>query len=108
MKFLVIIEAVPGVLMPPEQGLALVKECHAWARRQRESGRVEAQYALADHAGGLMGAFGIADYESAEQMAEALATYPAASICTFKAYPLVALEVAEKLVDGALAQLAKK
>jgi len=107
MKFLVIMEAVPGVPMPPEQALPLIKECYAWARRMRESGRVEAQYALADHAGGLMGGFGIGDYESAEQMAEALATYPAAGIVTMKAYPLVAMEVVEKMIEGALAQLPK-
>ena len=109
MKFLVIVEGVPGgPPMPPEQFLPLAKENFAWARRGRELGGVEAQYCLADHAGGLMGGVAIVNVESAEQLAERLATFPAAGLSTFKVYPLVAPEVAEKLVEGALAQLAKK
>jgi hypothetical protein len=109
MRFLILIEGVPGgPPMPPEQSLVLSKEAWAWARRMRESGRVEAQYALADHAGGMMGGLGIVNYESAEQMAEDLATFPGAGISTFKVYPLVAPEVAEKLIEAWEAQLAKK
>ena len=108
MKFLVIIEAVPPMLMPPEQALALCKEDMAWLRRARESGRAEVQYCFADHAGGLMGGCGICNYESAEQLAEELATCPAAGVSTFKVYPLVAPEVVEKMIEAWEAQLAKK
>jgi hypothetical protein len=108
MKFLVLIEGIPGVPMPPEQGLALGKANMAWIKRVKETGRVEAAYLLADHAGGFEGGFGIINYESAEQMAEDLATCPVAGLSTFKVYPLVAPEVTEKLIDAALAQLAKK
>lgn len=109
MKFLVLIEGVPGgPPVPPEQMLPLIKETWAWARRMRESRKVEAQYALADHAGGLTGGFGIVNYESAEQMSEDLAAFPMAGLATFKVYPLAAPEVVEKLIEAATAQLAKK
>jgi hypothetical protein len=109
MKFLVIIEAVPGgPSEPPEQTLPRIKECWAWARRMLESGKADVGYALADHAGGLLGGAGIMNVKSLEELAEALATYPAAGLVTFKVYPLVAPEVTEKIIEGALAQLAKK
>ena len=108
MKFLIMAEGVPGVpMLPPEQALALSKETWAWARRMKESGRSEVQYALADHAGGLTGGFCVHNVESAEQLAEVLATCPMAGLATFKIHPLVAPEVAEKLVEGALASLSK-
>jgi muconolactone delta-isomerase len=108
MKFLVIVEAVPGgPLMPPEQSLALAKAQWDWSRKTQETGMVEVVYGLADHAGGLMGGFAIVNYESAEQLAEALATMPAAGLATVKMYPLVAPEVTEKIIEGALAQLPK-
>jgi muconolactone delta-isomerase len=109
MKFLILIEGVPGgPPMPPEQFLAFSKENMAWARRMKESGRSEVQYALADHAGGLMGGFCVHNVDSAEQLAEDLATLPAAGLSTVKVYPLVAVEVTEKLIKGWEAQLAKK
>jgi len=98
MKFLVMIEGVPGVPMPPEQFLPLAKANFAWSKRMRDTGRAEVQYLLADHAGGIMGGFGIVNYESAEQLAEDLAIFPASGLATFKVYPLVAPEVGEKLV----------
>lgn len=109
MRFLILIEGVPGgPPMPPEQFLPFAKEVAAWARRMRESRRSEVQYALADHAGGFMGGFCIHNVDSAEQLAEDLATCPAAGLSTIKVYPLVAMEVVEKLIEAALAQLAKK
>ena len=41
----------------------------------KESGRSEIQYAMADHAGGLMGGFFIHNVESAEQLAEAISEW---------------------------------
>jgi hypothetical protein len=108
MKFLVLVEAVPGMPIPPEEALAVSKAQWAWAKRIRESGRSEAQYALADHAGGILGGFGITNCESLEQLAEDLATMPAAGLSTVRVYPLVAPEVTEKMIEGALAQLPKK
>jgi hypothetical protein len=109
MRFLVLIEGVPGgPLMPREQTLSLIKECWAWARRQKELGKAEVQYALADHAGGLEGGVGIAKVESLEELAEVLATYPAVGLVTFKVYPLVAVEVTEKIIEAAMAQLPKR
>jgi hypothetical protein len=46
--------------------------------------------------------------DSLEELAENLASVPGAGIVTFKVYPLVSQETAEKLVDGALAALPKK
>ena len=63
---------------------------------------------MADHGGGLMGGFGIGNYESAEQLAKDLATFPAAGLCTMKVYPLVGFEVLEKFVDAQLQALPKK
>lgn len=109
MKFLVIIEGVPTQpTMPPEQMLSLTKEMWAWAKRLRDSGKADVTYALADHAGGLMGGCGIMNVNSLEELAENLGTFPGAGLSTFKVYPLVAPEVAEKLVEGALAALPKK
>ena len=109
MKFLVLIEGVPGGPPgPPEQMLQLNKEMWAWARRMQESGRTELQYALADHAGGLMGGFCVHNVESAEQLAQDLASFPGAGLATMKVYPLVAPEVAEKLIEAGLAALPKK
>lgn len=109
MKFLVMIEGVPGQpTRPPEQTLAQTKEIWAWSRRMRESGKADVTYALAGHAGGLMGGFGIMNVNSLEELAENLGTCPAAGIATFKVYPLVSQEIAEKLVEGALAALSKK
>ena len=99
MKFLVILEGVPGVALPPEQFIPLAKANNEWTKRMKASGRTEVAYLLADHAGGLQGGFGIVNYDSAEQLAEDLATFPAAGLCTFKVYPLVAPEVGEKLVS---------
>ena len=104
-----IMEGVPGVpMLPPEQALALAKESWAWARRMKESGRAEVYYALADHAGGLTGGFCVHNVESAEQLAEDLATFPMAGLCIMKVYPLVTPEVAEKIIEGVLAALPKK
>ncbi len=109
MKFLVIIEGVrDGPLMPLEQTLSLIKEGWAWARRMLESGKAEVGYALADHAGGLLGGVGIMNAKSQEELAEALATHPTAGLVTFKVYPLVAVEVTEKIIEAVMAQLPKK
>ncbi|MBA7656696.1 hypothetical protein ES703_64623 [subsurface metagenome] len=109
MKFLVIIEGVPGQpTMPPEQMLTLTKEMWAWSKRLTELRKTDVAYALADHAGGLMGGCGIMNANSLEELAENLGTFPVPGMVTFKVYPLVAPEVAEKLVEGALAALPKK
>lgn len=109
MKFLVIIEGVPGPpTRSPAETLANTKEVWAWSRRMKESGKADVTYGLADHVGGLMGGFGIMNVASLEELAENLATCPAAGIATFKVYPLVSQEIAEKLVEGALATLSKK
>jgi hypothetical protein len=108
MKFLVMIEGVPGgAPMPPEQFLILAKANLAWCRRMINSGRCDVTYFLADHAGGLMGGFGVINYDSAEQLAEDLGTFPGSGLSTFKVYPLVGIETAEKLV-GTLAAMYKK
>ena len=108
MKFLVVIEGVPGQpTMPPEQSLGLTKECWAWSRRMLETKKADVTYGLADHAGGLMGGCGIMNVESLEELAENLATFPMSGIATMKVYPLVSQETAEKLVDAALAMLPK-
>lgn len=62
MKFLILIEGVP--VGPLEQMLTLTKEIWGWARRMRESGKAEAQYVLADRAGGLPGGVGIVNVGS--------------------------------------------
>jgi muconolactone delta-isomerase len=108
MKFLVIIEGVPPTVLPPEQMLPLTKEMWAWSRRLVEAGKADVHYALADHAGGLNGGFGIMNVKSLEELAENLGTFPGVGLVTMKVYPLVAVEVAEKLIEGAQAQLAKK
>ena len=107
MKFLVMIEGTPGVPLPPEQFLPLAKANYAWVRRLRDSGRCEVDYLMADHAGGLMGGFGIVNYDSAEQLAEDLGTFPASGLSTYKVYPLVGIEVGEKLI-GTLEAMYKK
>jgi len=105
MRFLVIIEGVPGgPPVPPEQMLPLIKANFAWAKRLKESGRTEVQYGLADHAGGLMGGFCVHNVESAEQLAEDLATFPMAGQATFKVYPLVTMEASEKIIEGLLSR----
>ena len=109
MKFLVIIEGVPGPpTRPPAETLAHTKEVWAWSKRMKESGKADVSYGLVGHAGGLMGGMGIMNVASLEELAENLGTCPAAGIATFKVYPLVSQEVAEKLVEGALASLSKK
>lgn len=108
MKFLVLIEAAPPVLMPPEQILPLTKATWAWSRRMLETKKADVTYALADHAGGFTGGFGIMNVESLEELAENLASFPGAGIATFKVYPLIALETVEKMVEAALAALPKK
>ena len=101
MRFLVIIEGVPGgPPVPPEQMLPLIKANFAWAKRMKASGRSEVQYGLADHAGGIMGGFCVHNVESAEQLAEDLATFPMAGQATFKVYPLVTMEASEKIIEG--------
>lgn len=109
MKFLILIEGVPGgQLMPPEQFGLLSKAMFSWTKRMKDSGRSEVQYGLADHAGSMMGGICIHNAESAEQLAEDLATFPAASLSTFKVYPLVSMEASQKIIEGMLAQLQKK
>ena len=109
MKFLIVMEGVPGQpTLPPEQMLSLTKEMWAWSRRLVESKKADVAYGLADHAGGLMGGMGIMNVNSLEELAENLGTFPAPGMVTYKVYPLVAPEVAEKLVDGALAAVHKK
>ena len=94
--------------MPPEQFLALSKANYEWAKRLRDAGRVEVSYALADHAGGFMGGFGVINYDSAEQLAEDLATMPVAGLSTIKVHPLVGLEVVERFIEAGLQGLPKK
>lgn len=90
MKFLVIIEAIPGQpTLPPEQTLALTKEGWAWSRRLLEAGKADCTYALADHAGGLCGGFGIMNVDSLEELAENLGTFPMAGMTNMQVYPLV-------------------
>ena len=108
MKFLLLIEGVPGGPLPPEQLLSLAKAQWAWSRRQRETRKVEVIYGLAEHAGGLMGGIIVCNYESADELAEALATMPAAYAATVKAYPLVAHEVTERLIKAELRALRSK
>ncbi len=109
MRFLMLIEGVPGgPPMPPEQWFPIMKETFAWTKRMNESGRSEIAYAFADHAGGLMGGFCIHNVESAEQLAEDLATFPMSGLVNFKVYPLVAMETTEKIFEGIEAQLTKK
>ena len=107
MKFLVMIEGVPGGAMPPEQFLSLAKANQAWVRRMIDSGRCEVTYLLADHAGGTMGGFGIVNYDSAEQMAEDLATFPGSAISNYKVYPLVSSEFMGKFASNMEAMLKK-
>lgn len=108
MKFLIVIEGIPGgTQMSPEEFLQLAKANLAWAKKLRETKKVEAQYAFADHGGGFMGGFGIADYDSAEQLAESLATFPGVGLSNVRVYPLVGMEVVEKFTDQMEAMLKK-
>jgi hypothetical protein len=108
MKFLVMIEGVPGgAPMPPEQFLPLAKANSEWIKRMLNSGRCEVTYLLADHAGGTMGGFGIINYDSAEQMAEDLATFPGAAISNYRVYPLVSTDFMEKFASNMEAMLKK-
>jgi len=108
MKFLLLVEGVPGGPAPPEQLLSLAKAQWSWSKRQQETGKAEVVYGLAEHAGGLMEGMGICNYESAEELAEALATMPAAYVATIKVYPLVAQEVTERLIEAELGVLRSK
>ncbi len=109
MRFLIIIEGVPGgPPVPPEQMAPVARGMFSWAKRLKASGRSEAQYCLADHAGSLMGGMCIHNVDSAEQLAEDLATCPFATQSTFKVYPLISMEASEKIVEGILAQPQKK
>jgi muconolactone delta-isomerase len=108
MRFLVIVEGVPGVpLLPPEQSLALTKAQWEWAKGTKDSGKADVVYALADHDGGLTGGFGIANVQSLEELAELLASMPMAGLGTSKVYPLVDLNSALKIVDAKLEALPK-
>lgn len=103
------IEGTPGgPPMPPEQFGTLAKAMFDWAKRLKESKRSEIQYCLADHAGGMMGGICIHNVESAEQLAEDLATFPAAALSTFKVYPLITMEASQKIIEGMLAQMQKR
>lgn len=65
MKFLVVMEGVPGhPTMSPEQTLTLTREIWAWSKRMTQSRKADVAYALADHAGGLMGGCGILNVDS--------------------------------------------
>jgi muconolactone delta-isomerase len=109
MKFLVIVEGIPGVpMLPPEQALALTKEQWEWSKRTRNAGKADVVYALADHYGGLKGGFGIANVESLDDLAELLASMPMAGLGTVKVYPLVNPDVTLKLVEASLQALSKK
>ena len=108
MKFLVFVEGIPSIPLPPEQLLALGKAQWSWVDRQRKTGKAEVVYGLAEHAGGLMGGVGIFNYESAEELAEALATMPAAFSASVKVYPLVTPEVTERLIEAELGVLRRK
>ena len=105
MKFLLLVEGIPGGLVPPNQLLSLAKAQWAWFKTQQETGKVEVVYGLAEHAGGLMGGVGICNYESEEDLAEALARMPAAYAGTIKIYPLVAPEVTKRLIEAELGVL---
>jgi len=108
MKFLVLIEGVPGNPLPAAQLLSLAKAQLAWAKRQKKSGKIEAIYGLAEHAGGLMGGMGICNFNSAEELAEALATMPAAYSASVKVFPLVGLETTERLIEAELGVMKRK
>ena len=108
MKFLVLIEGVPGKPTPPEQLLTLAKAQWSWSKRQQDTGKAEVIYSLAGHAGGLMGGMGICNFDSAEELAEALATMPAAYSASVKVYPLVTLEVTGRLIETELSVLRRK
>ena len=108
MKFLVMIEGVPGgVPMSPEQFLPLAKATYDWMRRMIDSGRCEVTYLMADHAGGTMGGFGVVNYDSAEQMAEDLATFPASATSNYKVCPLVSPDIMKKFISNMEAILKK-
>jgi len=108
MKFLVMIEGVPGGSpMSPEQNLQLAKANYDWMRRMIDSGRCEVTYLMADHAGGSMGGFGVINYDSEEQMAEDLATFPGANLSNYKVCPLVSPEIMEKFISNMEAMLKK-
>ena len=109
MKFLVIVEGIPGVpMLPPEQSLALTKEQWEWSKKMQNSGKADIVYAMADHCGGLTGGFGIANVESLEDLAEILASMPMAGLSDVKVYPLVTLNVAVKMTQSRLEALSKK
>ena len=109
MKFLVIVEGVPGVpLLPPEQSLALTKAQWEWSKKTRKAGKADVVYALADHCGGLTGGMGIANVESLEDLATHLSDMPIAGVSSVKVYPLVDPDVAIKLTNAKLKALPKK
>ena len=99
MKFLVIAEGVPEVVLPPEQAVALGRENWAWVRKMTAAGKLDVAFGLADHAGGILGGCGIANVESLEELGGLLASLPVVAISNVKVYPLVAPEVVEKLID---------
>ncbi len=108
MKFLIVMEGIPAQpTMSPEQQLTLTKESWAWSKRLVETGKADFDYAFADHAGGLMGGCGIMNVSSLEELSENLATCPMFGMADVKVYPLVAREVAEKLVEGLISSLPK-
>ena len=108
MKFLVMIEGTPGgPPIPTEQNLNLAKANYDWMGRMIDSGRCEVTYLMADHAGGTMGGFGVVNYDSAEQMAEDMATFPGAAMSNYKVCPLVSPEIMEKFISNMEAMLKK-
>jgi hypothetical protein len=109
MRFLWTIEGVTGgTSIPPEQMITLLKANFDWVERLTKSGRSEITYGIADHMGGLTGGFCIHNVETAEQLAEDMATCPAAGLSTMKLYPLVTMEASKKIFESMCSKMPKK